>query len=210
MTTRKKVSRKKASKKKAAKKAPARKKARKKKAPARKPAPATEQPEPVELTRKAEWSISQFWLNTGFARETVRKRFAEAGLKPSRTVKGYPVYMASDGLPVLFYMQDGELDPDKLKPFERRAYYQGELDKLKLQVERGELVPSFEVEAQMARLFKLITRALDTLPDILERDVGMTNRQLERMDRLLDELRTALYGEIAGDPDAAGTVQAGA
>jgi len=212
--TRKKVAKKKAAKKRASKKRPAKKKAAKKaskKKVSRKTSPKKTRPaEPVELTKKAEWSISQFWLNTGFARETVRKRFAEAGLKASRTVKGYPVYLAADGLPVLFYTQDGELDPDKLKPFERRAYYQSELEKLKLQQEKGELVPSFEVENQLAKLCKIVVRGLDTLPDTIERDVGASSTQLALIEKLLDELRAQMYTELVSDEDADSATEIGA
>ena len=233
-TKRKKATRKKVAKKKAAKRKPARKKAAKKKVtkrappkkkakrkPARKKvakkkaakrAPAKDTAETsnlVNLTKRAEWSISQFWLNTGFARETVRKRFSEAGLKPSRKVRGYPVYLVCDALPVLFQGQGEETDPDKLRPFERRAYYQGELDKLKLQAERGELVPSFEVEALVGGLIKRQVQSYETLPDLLERDVGMSPAQLDLVQSICDQERERLYLEMVGEDDADSAVQVG-
>lgn len=157
---------------------------------------------PVELTRHAEWSISQFSLNTGFQRETIRKRFADAAVKSTSKFRGYPLYRPIDGLQILYQTVDGVVDPDKLKPFERRAYYQGELDKLKLQAERGELVPSFESEREQSRVIKILVQHLDTLPDVLERDVGMTPKQLVRVEQVVDETREAMYRDVIGGEDA--------
>jgi len=187
-------------KKRASKKAPKKKPAAKKKAPSSKAAPKPAS-NVVSIHRYTELSISQISLDTGYTRETVSKRLADAGIQPSRKRRGYPVYMLKEVLPALYQQFEGEMDPDKLKPFERRAYYQGELDKLKLQAERGELVPSFEVERKLARLFKLLTQHLDTLPDVLERDVGATPRQLAYVERAIDQVRDAMYLEVIEDED---------
>lgn len=183
------------SKKKVVAKKATRKKVTKKKA-ANKPKAAV-----VEITRHTEFSISQFSLNTGFQRRTIRKRFADAGISASRMVHGYPVYRVIDGMPILYQTVEGVVDPDKLKPFERRAYYQGELDKLKLQAERGELVPSFEVERTVARLFKILVQHVETLPDTLERDVGANAVQLVHIEKCIDKVRDAMYQEVIEDPD---------
>lgn len=207
---------KKVAKKKAVKKQPVRKKtkAKKKASPASKrgkgkaaekpaaPPASSDGSTVVDINRGVELSISQVSLETGFTRETVSKRLTESGVQASGKRRGYPVYRMRDILPALYQSLDGETDPDKLKPFERRAFYQGELDKLKLQAERGELVPSFEVERQMARLFKLLTQRLDTLPDLLERDVGATPMQLVRIEQEVDKIRESMYLEICDDDDA--------
>jgi len=201
----KKVAKKRGSKKKAVRKKAApkatRKKVAKKAAAPKKKAAGKPPSNVVSIHRYTELSISQISLDTGYTRETVSKRLADAGIQPSRKRRGYPVYMLKEVLPALYQQFEGEMDPDKLKPFERRAYYQGELDKLKLQAERGELVPSFEVERKLARLFKLLTQHLDTLPDVLERDVGATPRQLAYVERAIDQVRDAMYLEVIEDED---------
>lgn len=204
----KKVTRKKApAKRKVGKKAhQVRKRASSKKAPAkRKPAAKAAV---IDITRHTEFSISQFALNTGFDRRTIAKRFAAARLRESRIVAGYPVYRVIDGMPLLYQVGDSSGDPDKMKPFDRRAFYQGELDKLKLQTEAGELVPSFEVEREMARLFKIVTQGLDTIPDTLERDVGATAIQLIHIEKALDKIREGIYHLVVKDTNAGGTAKA--
>ena len=196
--TKKRVVKKKVAKRPATKKRPAPKKAAAKPSQAE---PAPKVNEPVELTRKAEWSISQFWLNTGFARETVRKRFAEAGLKPAHMVRGYPVFLVSAALPILFYQQDGKSDPEKMRPMERRLHYQAELDRLKLQLEQGEVVPAFEMEAAIGRVIQISVRFNETMPDILERDVGLSAIQLAKVTEICNENRRNLHAEITAEPD---------
>ena len=128
------------------------------------------------------------------AKEGVIPRSGRGRYPLAGAIRGYVTFLQDTG--------DGEVsDPDKLKPFERRAFYQGELDKLKLQVERGELVPAFEVERKLARLFKILTQHLDTLPDILERDVGANPKQLGRIEQHLDLARDAMYREIRDDDE---------
>lgn len=199
------------------KKTPGRKKTHAKKKSASKSAarartisPPAPSAEVVPITRGVELSISQLAQETGHSRETIRKALNDASVNPSglRARGNYNVYRLRAVLPVLIKLhkpdagERDEFDPDKLSPFDRRLHYQTELDKLKLQLERGELVPSFEVERTLARLFKLLTQHLDTLPDIIERDVGATAKQLARIERLLDECREAMYREVVEDEDA--------
>jgi len=191
----------------AARKPAARKASKKKRPVTRQPVAKKEAPPKsngkannvVAIHRYTELSISQLSLDTGFTRETVGKRIADLDVQPARKIRGYPVYRLKDVLPALFQATDGELDPDKLKPFERKAYYECELDKLKLELERGELVPTFEVERKMARLFKMLTQYLDTLPDILERDIGISVDQLVRIEKQLYGIREAMYLEVIED-----------
>lgn len=106
-------------------------------------------------------------------------------------VRGYVTYLQNAGVNA-----EGNLDPEKLDPFKRRAFYQGELDKLKVAVERSELVPSFEVEQMFATVFKQVAEFFDTLPDILERDCGATSQMVLKVEALLDRLREELHKQI--------------
>jgi hypothetical protein len=62
--------------------------------------------------------------------------------------------------------------------------------------QRGELVPSLEVEQGHGQIFAISTQMADTLPDVLERDVGLTPLQLARVEKHLDEWREALYQRL--------------
>lgn len=160
------------------------------------------------ILKQVALSISQLAGETGFDRATVRKRLSEAGVKPAGKRGGYPVYRLKDVLPVLYHQQDGEFDPDKLKPFERNAWYKAEREKLHLQLERGDVVPALEVERKFAALFKALVQGLETLPDVLERDVGATPLQLTKIEKHLDEIRNALVTEIEGNDEDADSADA--
>ena len=190
------AARKKAAKRKTAKKKT--KKRAKKKAAPKKTAPA-KKADVVDLPGGVLLSISQLSQETGFTRETIRKRIASNDVNPAGKRRGYDVYRLRDAIPALFEATAGEVDPDKMDPFKRRAYYQGELDKLKLQTEAGELVPSFEVEATFGQIFKTLTQALDTWPDIIERDVGASPQVVHRLELAIDELRSNIYSELTTD-----------
>ena len=132
-------------------------------------------------------------------RETIAKRVRELELVPSGKKGGYPVYRLRDLAKTL---GTGEgFDPDKLRPFERHAHYKAELDKIKLETERRELVPRLEHEAELARAFKHVARTFDVLPDVVERDAGAGPLAVARIERVLDEARTELHRQLCGDDD---------
>jgi uncharacterized protein DUF1441 len=147
-------------------------------------------------------NLSQIASEFGVARETARKRLDDAGVGPSETKGGHPVYRLRHVLEA-FAGEEG-FDPDKLKPWERKAHYQAEHEKLRLQVERGEVVPGLEVEQGQAAIFKIVTQFYETLPDLLERDVGASPLMLVRVEKALDESREALYQKLneGDEPDA--------
>ncbi len=159
----------------------------------------------VDLGRGVHLSVRGIAEETGFDRDTVAKRLAAAKVKPSGKKGGHPVYRLRDALKAVYaFSDDGGIDPDKLEPFQRKAHYQAEHEKLKLQVERGELVPRIEVEQEMARVVKIFTRAVDTLPDKIERDCGAAPTVVEKIERELDVAREQIYAEIvSADTDDA-------
>ena len=150
-------------------------------------------------------SVTQLSRLTGIARETISRRLAEANVRGVEERRGHPVYRPRDALTAIYGAGVGESsDPDGMRPFERKAHYQAEHEKLRLQVERGELVPSIEVEQGHGQIFAIVTQAFDTLPDVLERDVGLSPLQLARVEKHVDETREALYQRlIEGEDDGA-------
>ena len=155
-------------------------------------------------------SQKQFAEETGRDRETVGRRIKAAGLQPIGKRGGYPVYRLRDLIQAAFVTgDDGQPDPDRLDPFARHAFYKGEREKMQLQVERAELLPSLEVEQRFAAVFKTVSEALDTLPDIIERDCAATPLQVERIQTRLDEVREDLYAQLTEieDDDAGSATQ---
>jgi hypothetical protein len=155
-------------------------------------------------------SIRQFADETGVDRETVAKRVKASSIAPAAKRGGHPVFRLRDLLQAAYVTdEEGALDPDRLKPFERHAFYKAEREKLQLQVERAELVSSLEAEQKFAALFKAIAEFFDTLPDVLERDCGLNPMMLAKLEDRLDALREQLYGQVTdiGDIDADGAAQ---
>src|SRR5688572_23463577 len=124
------------------------------------------------------FSLGTWAIEAGISRDVMRRILSERGVQPAGKRGGHPVYRARDVIGALMSNGADQDDPDKLKPWERKAHYQAEHEKLRLQVERGELVPALEVERGHGQIFAIATQAFDTLPDVLERDVGLTPLQL--------------------------------
>lgn len=93
----------------------------------------------------------------------------------------------------------GPINPDSLAPMDRRAYYQAENEKLRLEIERGRLVPADEVERAHGQIFGTLVHGLETLPDVLERDCGLTSDQVQRVESHIDALRESLYRALIDD-----------
>ncbi len=119
--------------------------------------------------RELIFSISEISREMKMARETVSRKLAESGAEPAGQRGGYPVY----DLPAIicaFSARAGNRDPDKMSPFELRAYYAAERDRLKLGVEAGNLMRREDVADVLGRLAGPMVRELDTVADRLERD----------------------------------------
>lgn len=155
-------------------------------------------------------SMSALSRELGMTRETIANRLRAAKVEPSGTKDGYPVYRLKDALRALLHTtEDGEVDPDKLTPFERKAYYQAATEKLRYLTETGELIPRIEVEQTMARFIKVIVQGLETLPDVFERDCGATPAMLVKSEKEIDRLRDHLYTELMETMDATGAAGQG-
>ena len=137
-------------------------------------------------------SISQLATELTLTRETVRKRLTDAGVKTAGKRKGYSLYRLRDAVQALLTGPDA--DPTRLDPYRRKAHWQAEAAELRLDVDKGDLVRRPDVEATYAACLKPIALMLDTLPDILERDAGLTADQVTRAERAIDETREQLVG----------------
>lgn len=128
-------------------------------------------------------------------RETLRRVLLEREVQPVAERAGHKLYAARH---VYRAWSEGadETDPDKLSPFKRRAWYQGEREKMRLQQERGELVADIEVERTYSRLAQLFVRGLETIQDRLERDAGLTPQQATVLERHIDRMREELAKEV--------------
>jgi hypothetical protein len=156
----------------------------------------------TELPAGIHCSLRQIAEETGLDRDTVQKRISAANVVPSGKRGGHPVYRLREVLkPLMMGTDDGRMDPDKLEPYQRQAHYKAELDRLKLEQETRELIPRIEAEQEQARNFRITALMLDTLPDIVERDCGVTPEVLARIERTVDECRETLYKQLAAEDE---------
>lgn len=148
-------------------------------------------------------SISTLASEFGMDRKTVARRLDASGITPADQVRGYPVYRLRDAVKAIFGLSlerripepddATTIDPMRLPPMERRAWYQSENERLEVERKKGQLVPAADVEAEFATLTKLLVQGLETLPDRLERDAQLTPAQAEKVQNALDEIREELY-----------------
>jgi hypothetical protein len=155
-------------------------------------------------TFQAGWSISRLADEFGLDRRTVAKRLRDAHVQPCGKRGGSDVYRLADAAPALVDRaladpEQQQKNPRDLPPMERRAFYQSENERLKVEVSTGALIPAPEVEADYAALVKVVAQFFDTLPDVLERDAGLTGEQVERVQEACDRVRQAIYEKVVSD-----------
>lgn len=139
-------------------------------------------------------SISEIAAEFQQTRETVRKRLADAKVKAAGKRKNYPVFRLRDAIEALLTGANG--DPARLDPFRRKAHWQAEQAELALALEKEDVIKRGDVEETYAAAFKPIRLMLETLPDVLERDAGLSPLQVARVERSLDELREQMHARV--------------
>jgi hypothetical protein len=147
-------------------------------------------------------SINQLASELGLDRATLTKRIDAAGVKPAGMKRGFPVYRLKD---VLRAVRQGDAGSTSgMSPSEERAHYDAQLKRIEFEERCGKLIPAADYEQGVAELVKVVVQTLDTLPDILERDVGLTPAQVVRAQQEIDRLRQRMFDAVAGDARAAG------
>ena len=79
---------------------------------------------------------------------------------------------------------------------ERKAWFQSEQARLAVETTARNLIPAYEVEEGYATLVKLLVQALVSLPDVLERDHGLTPAQVDGVHKSINRTRQALYDAV--------------
>lgn len=150
------------------------------------------------------WSVSQIARAFEMDRRTVTKRLMDAGVIPSGEKRGHPVYRLKDAGFALWGVSksasDGAVnDPDDFEPNDRKAWYQSENERVKLEKEMRLLVPIEEVHREMSSLAKALDNYLETLPDLLERDAGLPPEAIQQVESITDQLRDQMFQAIIAD-----------
>lgn len=131
-------------------------------------------------------------------RTTVAKLIRERGVSSTGRRNGRAVYLVRDVVREVRKTAAGEVDIDRLSPFERDAYLRSVEREDRIRTRRGELLDALDVEQRFSALCKTLVQVLETAPDVLERDIGLSAKQAARLERYFDDCRERLYREITG------------
>ncbi len=148
-------------------------------------------------------SIQQAAEEFGHDRKTIAKRIRELGIQADGKRQGYDVFRLRDLLAIERATEAGKIDPDKLGPFERNAYYKSETERIELGKQIGSLVQREDMEREVSRVLALTAQELEIVVDEIERDVGAPGPVMEALERKLDGMRERLYQRIVTNQDLA-------
>ena len=97
-------------------------------------------------------------------------------------------------------------DTEKLAPKDRLDWYRGARERTKHNQETGELVSIGQYVAELSAALKLIANNLESLPDLLERDVGLDANGVIKVQAVIDRLRQEMHvrlTEMTAESDGA-------
>ncbi|MFY0992719.1 DUF1441 family protein [Halomonas sp. C05BenzN] len=158
--------------------------------------------EVVSQERAYHWSINRIAEAIGRDRRTVARVIRDSSIPPAGTLRGNPVYRLADVVDAITARQGeatGAPDVGDMHPQDRKAWYQSENERIKLERELRNLVPAEEVQQEMSRLAKAVASSLDSLADMLERDAGLPHEAIDLVEQTTDALREQMYQAIIND-----------
>lgn len=146
-------------------------------------------------------SVTAFCRESGKDRAFMAKRLANApDIRGIKSDKGNIIYRLAS-LIDLAYLRDesGKNNIDRMDPFRKKAHYDSEVQKRKLEQIEGSLIPREMVETRISMVMKNIAQFLDTLPDVLERDCGLPANAIVVTQQRIDVARTELRKQIVDE-----------
>ena len=146
------------------------------------------------IEERPAWSASEagriFAMQTG----SVTSKLNAHAVNPIGTRKGRPVYAPQDVARAIFTStrinpDSKDFDPEALPPAPRKAWYEGEVKRIALARENGELVSLDAYREEISTVVKSLVQFLETLPDELERNCSLPAEAVEEMERMIDKQR---------------------
>jgi phage terminase Nu1 subunit (DNA packaging protein) len=83
--------------------------------------------------------------------------------------------------------EDAPVDPERLPPGERKAWYDSEMRRREMQKDDRELIPAAEVGQVVATAFAAVAQSIRSLPDNLERRLSLAPEVVDEIGRAMDE-----------------------
>ena len=131
-------------------------------------------------------------------RATMTKRLKEAVIQPAGKKGAHAIYAIKDAARAIHH-KAGPGNPDldlDLFPEARKAWFQSENERLKFEQATGQLIPEADCARALASLAKTFVSCLDSLPDQLERDSGLTPEVLVSIQEICDGARDSAHEEL--------------
>lgn len=153
-------------------------------------------------------SVNRFCDEARCDNDTIARRIKVANIQPVGKNARENRYRLADLLQCAYLLDDeGNLNPAGLDPFKRKAHFQAATEEVRYRAECGEFIAKLEVESDYATVFKAAARLRENLPDVLERDCGLTPAQIEIVQQLVDKMFEEFHRVLNRDEqeDAAGT-----
>lgn len=154
-------------------------------------------------------SISQLAALFGSDNRTIAKKIQ--GLSACGRRKGHPIYSVKDAAAFLVTPNiDIEAAIRKMRPEDlpaalQREYWSAQRARLAFEEDQGDLWRTQDVIEHFAKVFKTLRTVLVLLPDTVERDAIMTDRQKSVVQTLIDtalkDLHKTLVQEFEHEPD---------
>lgn len=155
----------------------------------------------IAATEEAFWfSSNKIAKCYGVARETVLKRLTN--VTPVGHKNGGAVYHLRDVSELVDTRQKesyADKNPEEMAPKDRRDWYAGESERLKLQAQRSELIPADEFRDELSSTIKQLIQFIDTLPDVLDQSLNLDPQVIERIQQLCDDQRETLYQSLSDE-----------
>ncbi len=129
-------------------------------------------------------------------RDALIREAREAGITPTKD--GYDVKR-------ILGMLTGK-DPEQMTASGRLTLARAQVMEFRVAKEARQLIPFPEVEREQARIFEIVARCFDNIPDVVERDCGLPKHALIRIEQRLDQARVELHQLLTeAEAPAAGT-----
>lgn len=146
----------------------------------------------AEIENWQHFSLNQLSLLYGFSRDTIQKRIEEQGINPAGIKRTHKVYHGGEVARAVFQpfgKYHGSKNPDDMEPKDRKDWYQGESERLKIAQQLEQLVDVNDVRTTMADIVRPALQLLQILPDILERDFNVPIDAIMAIEKRIDALR---------------------
>ena len=139
-------------------------------------------------------NINQLAAITDVHRQTVAARLKNVAPAAGSNSK-LKLYLITDILTELM-IPTVSANLSDMPPSDRLSHWKAENERLKFELDTGQLIPADEVAREFSLMAKAVVMVLETLPDILERDCALTPAAVSRVQAVIDDLRDQLAQKV--------------